>query len=305
MNDLTTIQIGPAEEEILLARQLIASLLADAFRDPRNRRPDSPCSDAELTSSAWTLLEESFPSLAQGDLGLGELPPERIEPAALGIWLEQDADTTERIYRTIFGFVVARDCPPYETEFCHWNDPTFRANQMADIAGFYQAFGLRPDDARPECVDHVSLQLDFVAELLRRIVYLKSHQDAEGTSEHLSVCSDALSAFLKDHLCWWAPTFAGCLERRIDELMRQGVIPGDLAAWRACREIARILRAWIAYERVQAGIDPVRQIISPQVAPLPAHDEESTCGMCDTEDCASSQAHTTTSAPSAQQGVIR
>lgn len=304
MNSQALMSADTEESETLLARQLFASLLADAFRDPRNRLAAALSPDPDLVSSAWALLAESFPDLAQGDLSLGELTPERVDPAALAVWLAVDADTAERIYRTIFGFVVARDCPPYETEFCHWNDPTFRANQMADVAGFYRAFGLQPDERCPERVDHLSLQVDFVADLLRRLAYLRSQPDPDMSTEQQAICVDALRAFFKDHLCWWTPTFAGCVERRIDELMRQGVLPCDLSAWRAFRECARILRAWIAFERICARLDPVRQIISPQVAPLPSHDEEASCGLCDSDDCATSHSQSAPRALDAQPGEL-
>ncbi len=302
MNSQALMPAETQEQEVLLARQLLASLLADAFRDPRNQDAAALRPDPDLVSSAWALLAESFPHVAHGDLSLGELTPQRVDPSALALWLAQDPDTAERIYRTIFGFVVARDCPPYETEFCHWNDPTFRANQMADVAGFFRAFGLQPDERRPERVDHLSLQIDFVADLLRRLAYLRSQAGSDRSTEQQAVCLDALRAFLKDHLCWWTPTFAGCFERRVDELMRQGVLPRDLPAWRAFRECARILRAWIACERLSAGLDPVRQIISPQVAPLPAHDEEASCGLCDSEECASSLTPPAPGARRAQPG---
>jgi TorA maturation chaperone TorD len=81
---------------------------------------------------------------------------------------------------------------------------------MADIAGFYQAFGLKTSRRHAERLDHVVLEFEFMALLLSL-----EHQAAEGDpkwrNERLQVCRDAESRFFREHLAWWVPAFAHLL----------------------------------------------------------------------------------------------
>lgn len=259
----------------LLARQVIAASLSEAMVD-RRARPAAPlpASDPRVLRCAWSVLAEAFRGVPPVNLGLGELRPESVNIEPLVRWLALDPIRRGELYQVIFGLVASRDCTPYETEYCHWSDPTYRAQQMADIAGFYHAFGVEPSERRPERCDHVSLEIEFVAFLLQKT----TRADHEDGTEPAGVCRAALRNFLKDHIVWWVPTFARCIERRVERML-PGIEGGPtreaLADWAGA---AQVLRAWCAAERVAHQVEPSRRIIAPMVEPPPTEEDESCAG---------------------------
>jgi TorA maturation chaperone TorD len=82
-----------------------------------------------------------------------------------------------------------------------------RSASLADIAGFYLAFGLRPatDDTHRE--DHVGLELEFMSLLTLKEAYAI----AEGWQEPLEVTRAAQQRFIQDHLGTWIDAFTSQL----------------------------------------------------------------------------------------------
>ena len=163
----------------------------------------------------------------------------------------------------MLGHVVSRDCPPCETEYLPSHDAATRAQHMADLYGFYRAFGVWPDGARPCRPDHVRLIVGFAGVLLTKLCEAATDRCASSAREHVEVCDDALFQFLHDHAAWWLPTFA----RRVEELARVASRHGAVedAALAALAGVARSLRCWTAIERSAMGIDPARGIVHPMV----------------------------------------
>lgn len=87
--------------------------------------------------------------------------------------------------------------PLYETEFGR-ERAMFKAKELADIAGFYRAFGfeLNPDGGGQEMVDHVSVELEFYSLLLMKLQYLSEKQNQNG----VEIVFDAAKKFMQDHL---------------------------------------------------------------------------------------------------------
>lgn len=95
-----------------------------------------------------------------------------------------------------------------------------RTFEMADVAGFYKAFGVAVDEASEggERVDHITAELEFM-NLLAVKESLALLEEGEGV--HARTCRDASRAFLRDHLGRWAPRLGECLaETGKDELFR-------------------------------------------------------------------------------------
>lgn len=95
------------------------------------------------------------------------------------------------------------ETPLYET-FYTYTSPFQQANELADISGFYGAFGLKLADTNVERHDHISTELEFMSFMILRIAN-------ENDPEKRGVLEDAAKKFLNDHLGRWAPVFGEML----------------------------------------------------------------------------------------------
>lgn len=103
------------------------------------------------------------------------------------------------------------------------------AETLADLSGFYRAFGLEPMNERP---DHLSVELEFMYALAFKEICALAEPEAETACEHLRITWEAERAFLRDHLAVWVPAFARALCRRAMEAgERQGGFYGRMSAW--------------------------------------------------------------------------
>ena len=94
-------------------------------------------------------------------------------------------------------------CPIHETGFVCRD----KGHILADLAGFYLAFGvgLRPEVHERQ--DHLVAELEFLASLLVRLSAARAGRRAEAAE----VTGAALRAFASDHLGDWLPGFAAHL----------------------------------------------------------------------------------------------
>ena len=111
--------------------------------------------------------------------------------------LSADGETLEREYVRLFG-PVAR-CPLHETAYGDAGRLLGRSASLADIAGFYLAFGLHPTGSDPHREDHIGLELEFMSLLTVKEAYAM----AEGLQEPLEVTRTAQQRFVQDHLGTW------------------------------------------------------------------------------------------------------
>lgn len=99
-------------------------------------------------------------------------------------------------------------CSPHETEYGPGRSVR-KAVELADIAGFYRAFGLAIDSTDPEMVDHVSLEFDFLA----HVAFKERYALLQGWPEKAEICSKAYRSFWADHLGRWVNNFLLALEK--------------------------------------------------------------------------------------------
>jgi nitrate reductase assembly molybdenum cofactor insertion protein NarJ len=83
----------------------------------------------------------------------------------------------------------------------------FKTNTLADIAGFYRAFGFELGSGQ-EMLDHISVELEFYALLQMKWLYLDQSGDPEGSA----IVTDAMRSFLQDHLGCFVPAICSRLE---------------------------------------------------------------------------------------------
>jgi TorA maturation chaperone TorD len=108
-----------------------------------------------------------------------------------------DGEALEREHIRLFG-PMGR-CSLHETAYGDAGRLLGKATQLADISGFYLAFGLQPTpvDTHPE--DHITLELEFMSVLALKEAYAV----AEGWTEQLEVTREAQVKFIQDHLGTW------------------------------------------------------------------------------------------------------
>jgi TorA maturation chaperone TorD len=141
-------------------------------------------------------------------------------------------------------------CSPYEGSYGAAPLLAGKGAVLADIAGFYAAFGMTPGSAEVE--DHIAAELEFMSVLaLKEAAAL-----AEGLDEALEVTRAAESAFLGGHLGRWGASFAEALNGM------------STVAYYA--NAAELLADWVAadLEALGLAVSPleVRQAADPEAA---------------------------------------
>jgi TorA maturation chaperone TorD len=102
-------------------------------------------------------------------------------------------------YEFLFGGAVR--CPPYEGSF--ESDPIRSSRELADVAGFYRAFGAAASGPAAERADHAGCELEFLSFLAVKRLAAEEAGDADAAA----VCADAETTFLRDHLGRWFAVF--------------------------------------------------------------------------------------------------
>ncbi len=178
-----------------LARSQLYRLLALAFRYPDSARV-----------GALEQLAGALPVEALGQSGRALRPAlAELASAARGTAPEGLEDQ----YVAAFGHVTLPDCPLYESA-CGIGDPFQQPQTLADIAGFYRAFGLEMAKDAAERVDHLAVELEFMHYLAYREAYALEHHG----QDRARLIQDAQRRFLRDHLGRWGPVIARAVAAR-------------------------------------------------------------------------------------------
>jgi TorA maturation chaperone TorD len=257
-NDMTATEPTTDAAAIDLARECVYRFLAAALSDPLGEQWAflSDLASQRLAADAAELIREEAGASAVV-LGFGELPADVLDLTAVVSALAVARDELSTEYDRVFGLVPSRECPPFETEYHSTTEPFFRAQQTADVAGFYRAFGLEPSRRAPERPDHIALELEFVALLLAK-------KRLATNTEQVVVCTEAEAAFFRDHLAWWVPSFATGLRRK-------GA--GGLYA-----RVGQVLAAFLPVERERFRVAAPRMPL--QAALIEQPEEQAGCASC-------------------------
>jgi putative dimethyl sulfoxide reductase chaperone len=156
-------------------------------------------------------------------------------------------------YRDLFSFSSSPDCPLNE---CAYGAKHLyqEVHELADMSGFYRAFGLDVSGQRP---DELPVQLEFL--YLLTLKEARAREDKR--SSRTQLCRDAQRTFMRDHLGRWAENIG----RRLEVLA-----PGTAYA-----ALGRLLNAFAAFEIQYLGlvgeISPYEEVPNP---PEPLDDGE-------------------------------
>jgi DMSO reductase family type II enzyme chaperone len=145
---------------------------------------------------------------------------------------EPRREAMEPAYVRLNTFSTSPDAPMFETAY-FGSDAQQQTQRMADIAGFYRAFGvesvsgvLRPDD--------LPVELEFMAYLCRKEAYAAEHMGAPRVGQ----ARRAQRMFLQEHLGRWAPVLGQKLASSEDAGPFYRLCGETLAGWvqRECHE---------------------------------------------------------------------
>lgn len=111
-------------------------------------------------------------------------------------------DELETGFISTFTIVTSPDCPTYESAWV-CTDQGQQPYVMADVAGFYRAFGVARNDGGGFREDDVAVELEFMGFLCRKEAYAIENLGPERV--HEAVKTQRL--FLEQHLGRWAGAF--------------------------------------------------------------------------------------------------
>ena len=225
------------DSQLALRRSQLYCFLADALLYPT----ESWMFDVPLIEPALAELNLSHHRLSSTPMDLADLQAE---------------------HRRVFGLTGSL-C--YETEYGLPHE--YRQSQeMADIAGFYRAFGFENGGAIRERPDYLSTELEFMYTLTLKEIYARE----AGEQDHLEVCVDAQRKFLRDHLARWLPL----VTKRLDQIAVDGVYAA----------LTKLAAAFVAAEadQLDARPEPFR---TPEIKATPFNPDFS-CGDCPAADLA-------------------
>ncbi|MBK8559147.1 molecular chaperone TorD family protein [Candidatus Amarobacter glycogenicus] len=203
--------------ESALTRAAFWEFLAHAFAYPNDER--------------IAALHESAAEVLAGD---ANVPALRMAAVAK----EASRDYLETVYISLTTFSSSPDAPAFESAY-FGGDAQQQTQRMADIAGFYRAFGVDSTDGgfRP---DELPVELEFMAYLCRKEAYAEEHLGAPRAGQ----TRKAQRLFLEEHLGRWGAAFG----RRV---------ASQAPAGHFYQLAGETLSYWVLQECSSAGVTPV------------------------------------------------
>jgi TorA maturation chaperone TorD len=170
--------------QAILATAELYGVCARAFDAPANREIDEIREDSDAVTYAIELLNLDD------------------QAAAIGLEFAKEASHTQpedvaRNYSELF--TTRQQCKLDEAEY---DKAIFnRYQRMADVGGFYRAFGYQESGDAHQRPDFIGLELEFMQLLLIKRAYAME----QGWDDKAEACLAAEREFLKEHLAWWVP----------------------------------------------------------------------------------------------------
>lgn len=172
---------------------------------------------------------------------------------------DETAESLNNAYYGLFSFSVAGGIPPYETEYLR-KDTFKKADILADIGGFYQAFGLEVSNMHDQRMDFIASELEFMFWLGLKEGWAKTNHKADEEDR----CKTAMQKFLQDHLITWAVSFA-----------KQVAEHADIPFY---RKLGDELSHFLQHECERLGVSPVEP---PYYGKSEAKSADSACQGCE------------------------
>ncbi|MBT8484995.1 MAG: molecular chaperone TorD family protein [Phycisphaerales bacterium] len=139
-------------------------------------------------------------------------PLTRTLPTLLAEIRATDAERWQGEHTRLFDGPVA--CPINETAYVRRDKGVI----IADLCGFYRAFGFEPEEETGEKPDHLVTELEFLAMVLAML----GQSRINGTPETTEVTRAAIRSFLDEHLGDWIASFCERIRQASDLPVHQG-----------------------------------------------------------------------------------
>jgi len=230
------------DADAALARAVVYRMLSMGFQPPTEARLDEMgARDGFRAVTAATQYLDGVNATALASVAA------RLEALAV-----PDADTLSASFWRLFGHTTRGLICACETEYGPDNG-FHQPQQLADIAGFYFAFGLHPVAATDTRADHIACECEFMDFLSRKQAHLLDQADAGADlSETLEVTEMAERSFLREHLGRFGRAFAARVATEDGD--------GYFGA------LGRLLLAFVDAECTRVGVEagPVDLIVRPE-----------------------------------------
>lgn len=224
-------------QSALLARADLVFLLSELLRPP-----------ATAQAARWGQAQEVLDELlSAADLDAPDLRAVVTEAVIQAVETPPTTKSAE-YYRLFEGKLL---CPPNQTAYVRRD----KGAVLADVCGFYRAFGF---DARPETgekPDHIVTELEFCGVLLAMTA-------GAADREHAQIAEDALADFADSHVGEWLPWFTARLQA-VSQLPYYGLVA------------VAILQSWLA---LSAGHGLRTTPSAPMEHPQETPDDPYQCG---------------------------
>ncbi len=261
MTETRALQPVQSTVEVALCRSVLHEAAAVALRPSGAAivaRLASPAGREVLVSAARILDSAQWGEEEGGELGselLAHPTLALVDEAATAAAAE-----LEIARQRLFGHTARGAVPPYETEY--GPQAMFRQTQeLADLSGFYQAFGLEVSAGQHERQDHFAVEFEFMAFLTRKEALALEEPDAGEAGR----VAGAQRLFLRDHLGGVGRAFA----TKLIEESGGGFFT----------QLGRFCRTWLAWEcqhfSLPVGLEYI-ELRSTEEAEVPM-----ACGSCE------------------------
>jgi DMSO reductase family type II enzyme chaperone len=185
----------PDQATRTLARGRVYALLSRALRYPDQELLAALC-DGRWASELRTWVQRCGTKGRALDATLGVLPdPLPVDLAGL-----------QAQHSRLFS--SGSLCPQHESDYAA-SHAFQKADLMADVAGFYAAFGMRVATGHRELPDFIGTELEFMHLLCTKEAYAREQGDLAAAE----VCRQAHQKFLAQHLGVWS---GRCGERLVE-----------------------------------------------------------------------------------------
>jgi DMSO reductase family type II enzyme chaperone len=245
------------EGELARVRSAAYGLIATALRYPDNALLSTLTDDARWGGWPEVIRRVDAESAAHLDAfrnALLELTPGQSDGPPDGLTELQD------VHVHLFGHAVRGTCPAYELEYGR-GEIMQQAPELADITGFYSAFGMELAGEANERPDHVSVECEFMSVLAAKEAYVIEEGKSGDAGE---VLRHAQRSFVADHLGQWLPA--------LGQRMAEAAGPGFYGA------IGRFAGSFIASEcrRMEITCGPEYLELRPEES---SPEDPLTCGV--------------------------